>query len=59
LPEAAEKDVENTSLQVTFLTQGSLNRLYKVTASYFTYVMRVALPLDPFFKAKSETATLD
>lgn len=47
--------------QIFPFTQGSFHRLYRLTSGLTTaeYLMRVALPVDPFFKTESEVATLD
>ncbi|KAL2669844.1 hypothetical protein Neosp_015141 [[Neocosmospora] mangrovei] len=41
--------------------QGAFHRLYCLSSDHTTveYLMRVALPLDPFFKTESEVATMD
>lgn len=41
--------------------QGAFHRLYRLTSQLTTaeYLMRVALPVDPFFKTESEVATMD
>ncbi|EEU33558.1 uncharacterized protein NECHADRAFT_56498 [Fusarium vanettenii 77-13-4] len=41
--------------------QGAFHRLYCLSSDHTTaeYLMRVALPVDPFFKTESEVATMD
>ena len=51
-------------LNVTFLAKGGFNKVYTVAASYdgidpqLSYVFRVTLPVEPFYKTASEVATL-
>ena len=49
------------SLDVDFLAQGALNKVYKVveTKTQKTYAMRVALPVDPHHKTSAEVATME
>lgn len=49
-----------TDLQVEFFAEGALNKLYTVWSPHILrqYLMRVTLPVDPFFKTESESATL-
>lgn len=48
------------SVQVTFLAQGALNKLYDVTIDNDeTFIIRVSLPVDPYYKTTSEVATLE
>ncbi|KAG4435592.1 hypothetical protein IFR05_008938 [Cadophora sp. M221] len=46
--------------QVTFHAEGAFNKLFKITtdANDFSFLLRVALPVDPFNKTNSEVATL-
>ncbi|RSL56980.1 hypothetical protein CEP54_008564 [Fusarium duplospermum] len=41
--------------------QGAFHRLYGLSSNHTTaeYLMRIALPVDPFFKTESEVATMD
>ncbi|RTE84777.1 hypothetical protein BHE90_000531 [Fusarium euwallaceae] len=41
--------------------QGAFHRLYCLSSKHTTaeYLMRIALPVDPFFKTESEVATMD
>jgi aminoglycoside phosphotransferase (APT) family kinase protein len=49
-----------TQPEVMFLAQGGFNKLYTIRLAddHPDYVMRVALPVDPYFKTESEAATL-
>ena len=42
-------------LSITFLARGAFNKLYAISTSY---VFRVTLPVEPFYKTASEVATL-
>ncbi|KAE8342985.1 hypothetical protein BDV24DRAFT_161804 [Aspergillus arachidicola] len=48
------------NVDVTFFAEGSFNKLYCVSSPDIPqdYLIRVALPVDPFFKTESEVATL-
>ncbi|CAI7581531.1 unnamed protein product [Penicillium bialowiezense] len=48
------------SVQVAFLAQGALNKLYDVTIDNDeTFIIRVSLPVDPYYKTTSEVARLE
>ncbi|ODM24201.1 hypothetical protein SI65_02089 [Aspergillus cristatus] len=49
-----------TDINATFFAEGSFNKLYCITSPHLAqqYLMRVALPVEPFFKTESEVATL-
>lgn len=47
------------TVQVSFLAQGALNKLYTVRTHDETLIMRVSLPVDPYWKTSSEVATLE
>ncbi|CAG8098214.1 unnamed protein product [Penicillium olsonii] len=47
------------AIQVFFLAQGALNKLYDVTIDNETFIMRVSRPDDPYYKTMSEVSTLD
>lgn len=49
-------DLETT---IDFLSQGAFNKIYKITCPIGEFVMRVSLPVDPYYKTTSEAATLD
>jgi hypothetical protein len=43
---------------ITFLAEGTFNKVYKVGVSNCIYVMRVALPIETPLEIKSEIATM-
>lgn len=45
---------------VEFFAEGSFNKIYNIRSSHFSrqYLMRVSLPVEPFYKTESECATL-
>ncbi len=47
------------TVQVSFLAQGALNKLYDIRTDNDTLVMRVSLPVDPQWKTISEVATME
>ncbi|KAJ5934456.1 hypothetical protein N7466_004003 [Penicillium verhagenii] len=49
-----------TDINVSFFAEGSFNKLYCVSSPHISqkYFLRVALPVEPFFKTESEVATL-
>ncbi|KAJ5887322.1 hypothetical protein N7504_011369 [Penicillium tannophilum] len=49
----------SSTIQVTFLAEGALNKLYDVKIDNEICVMRISLPVDPYYKTMSEVATLD
>ena len=49
----------SSTVQVTFLTEGALNKLYDVKIDDEAFVMRVSLPVDPYYKTISEVSTVD
>lgn len=51
---------EASLVSATFLGQGAFNKVYVITSSSLTqsYIFRVTLPVDPFYKTASEVATL-
>lgn len=46
-------------LNLTFLAEGALNKLYDVSIDGDAFILRVSLPVDPGFKIMSEVATMD
>ncbi|QRD93459.1 hypothetical protein F9C07_2204734 [Aspergillus flavus] len=48
------------TMDVAFFAEGSFNKLYCVSSPHLPqdYLIRVALPVDPFFNRESEVATL-
>ena len=53
-------EVDDALLRVEFYAQGGFNKLYRISHVDHakSYIFRVSLPLDPFFKVESEVATL-
>ena len=51
--------VEST-LEVSFFAEGAFNKLYQISAPELpsSYLLRVTLPVEPFFKTESEVATI-
>ena len=49
-----------TDIEVEFFAEGAFNKLYSVRSPHISqqYLMRVTLPVEPFFKTESECATL-
>lgn len=49
-----------TNVKVEYFAEGAINKLYTVSSPNVSqqYLMRVTLPVDPFFKTESEVATL-
>ena len=53
--------IEGTSLEISFFAEGLYNKLYKISWSeigFPSYLLRVAIPVVPYFKTESEVATL-
>ena len=53
-------DFDDANFHVQFFAEGAFNKLYRVTYTTHptSYMFRVTLPIDPFFKVESEVATL-
>jgi hypothetical protein len=49
----------SSTVQVTFLAEGALNKLYDVNIDNEVFVMRVSLPVDPYYKTMSKVSTMD
>lgn len=49
----------SSAIEVTFTTQGAFNKLYDVRIDDEVLIMRISLPVDPYFKTMSEVATMD
>lgn len=47
------------NVQVSFLAQGAFNKLYTIQTDSDTLIMRVSLPVDPYWKTASEVATVE
>lgn len=46
-------------VSVEFLAEGGFNRVYTIRTTTRSYVFRVALPVDPYYKVESEVATAE
>lgn len=51
--------VPSSTVQVTFLAQGAFNKIYDVKINNEVFIMRVSLPVDPYYKTMSEVSTMD
>lgn len=51
------KQGENVSIK--FLAEGGFNRVYTIQTTARSYVFRIALPVDPYYKVESEVATAE
>lgn len=49
----------SSTIEVTFITQGAFNKLYNVRIDDEVLIMRISLPVDPYYKTMSEVATVD
>lgn len=49
----------SNTIEVTFITQGAFNKLYDVRIDDEVLIMRISLPVDPYYKTMSEVATVD
>lgn len=47
-------------LEVSFFAEGGFNKLYQIsyTGHHTSYLLRVALPIEPYYKTESEVATI-
>jgi len=52
--------IEEDLLDVSFFAEGGFNKLYQITYHDHrpSYLLRVALPVDPYLKTESEVATI-
>ena len=50
---------EGASLEISFYAQGSFNKVYEITSANMICMMRVSLPVDPYYKTESEVATIE
>ncbi|KAL2819050.1 hypothetical protein BDW59DRAFT_151664, partial [Aspergillus cavernicola] len=57
---AEHLSLEEAAVVVKFHAEGALNKLYLISSPDLPqkYLMRVALPVEPFFKTESEVATM-
>lgn len=60
LQECVSAPLNGTPLEVSFFAEGAYNKLYKISGSGLRsdYLLRVTLPVEPFFKTESEVATI-
>ncbi|KAE8141294.1 phosphotransferase enzyme family-domain-containing protein [Aspergillus pseudotamarii] len=62
-PQVIEQTIQSllpsSTVKVTFLAEGALNKLYDVKIDNEVFVMRVTLPVDPYYKTMSEVSTVD
>ncbi|KAJ5087547.1 hypothetical protein N7456_011163 [Penicillium angulare] len=62
-PQVIEQTIQSLlpsrTIQVTFLAEGALNKLYDVKIDNEVFVIRVSLPVDPYYKTMSEVATVE
>ena len=49
----------SSTVQVTFLAEGAFNKIYDVKIDKEVFIMRVSLPVDPYYKTVSEVSTVD
>lgn len=61
--QAIEKTIQSllpsSTVKVTFLAQGAFNKIYDVKIDNEVFIMRVTLPVDPYYKTMSEVSTMD
>lgn len=56
---------ESDSAEIEFLTEGGFHKVYTITAPSLTtkqpksFVLRIPLPVDPYFKTESDVATTE
>ena len=62
-PQVIEQTIQSllpsSTVQVTFFAEGALNKLYDLKIDNEVFVMRVTLPVDPYYKTMSEVSTVD
>ena len=51
---------DDTQIEVSFFTEGGFNKLYDVSypGHHTSYLFRVTLPIEPYYKTESEVATI-
>ena len=51
---------DDTRLEVSFFTEGGFNKLYNISYPdhHTSYLFRVTLPIEPYYKTESEVATI-
>lgn len=52
--------IDDSLLEVGFFAEGGFNKLYQIsyTGHHTSYLLRVALPIEPYYKTESEVATI-
>ncbi|KAL4778836.1 phosphotransferase enzyme family-domain-containing protein [Aspergillus varians] len=58
---AAQLSLDPSDVRIEFFAEGAFNKLYSISSPKLepqNYLMRVVLPVDPFFKTESEVATM-
>ena len=52
--------LDDTLIEVTFFAEGGFNKLYQIsyTGHHTSYLLRVALPIEPYYKTEGEVATI-
>ena len=62
-PQVIEQTIQSllpsSTVQVTFFAEGALNELCDLKMDNEVFVMRVTLPVDPYYKTMSEVSTVD
>ena len=51
---------DDTLIEVSFFTEGGFNKLYDISypGHHTSYLFRVTLPIEPYYKTESEVATI-
>lgn len=52
-------NLHDDTCEVAFFAEGAFNKLYRIQRESDSWLMRVALPVDPYFKTASEIATIE
>lgn len=52
--------LDDSLLVISFFAQGGFNKLYQISykGHHTSYLLRVALPIEPYYKTESEVATI-
>ncbi|RVD89634.1 uncharacterized protein DFL_000633 [Arthrobotrys flagrans] len=53
-----DKQTENTVSTATYIGGGAFNKLYLMDRCNDSWILRVTLPVDPYYKTSSEVATI-
>ncbi|KAG7005373.1 hypothetical protein G7Y79_00020g049010 [Physcia stellaris] len=56
----ATAPLDELTVEVSFFAEGAFNKLYQISAPELpsSYLLRVTIPVEPFFKTESEVATI-